>query len=317
MDDGLVYFKGETGVTSFEKRDQSGVLTWTVDVKNMLGVSATNSINIDSHATLKDSGFVFSCQVYNASKFWSYLVKLDKNGNLTDTVKYDQTALTSLAEASNGKILACYMSFVSSKIHSGLLVIDKTLSVNNFYPSPFTYNTNNFGKICPNNTGGGMISISLQPTVTAGPGYAYLVNFDSLINTYPFKYKGFWGLDKNKDCNLGAGDDTYPYQLLKIKEASSSSDKYCLTNNLGEYSTSLPNGTYTVTHAPFSYRNYECPSTGGYTFNVTGAGLSTGNNLLDTLVPSVKEVSNVIFSNEFVPGFNSFVQIFIPIMAQR
>ncbi len=306
-DGGCIYSKSIfTNTVQIEKLDSMGNSQWTANLTSLLNAISPMKVYSNDMVCLKDSTFLISCGVSNSStggSLKSYLLRFNKNGLLLDSARFDSTAFLSLTETSNGKIISNYMSINSSTISSaGLMFFDNNLNYLNFYPTPFSMAPSMFGKISPNNMGGGLFSIGYS-------GFTYVVNFDSLLVTHPFKYSGNWSLDKNKNCNLDLTDGNHGNQILKIKETTAS-DSYCLTKSDGNYSANLPSGTYTITHTPFKYRKYECPSNGGYTFTVTGAGASNNNNLLDTLVPGINDVGNVIFANGFTPGWTTSVSVY-------
>lgn len=307
LDDGCIYSKRVLGNSNVvEKLNSGGVTSWSVNIKSMLNVIYPMDIFTDDIVCLKDSSYLVACNISNSvsgGNLKSYLLKFDKLGSLIDSTRLDSAALVSLMENSNGKIISNYVSINSSSISSaGLMFFDNNLNYLNFYPTPFSMAPTMVGKMSPNSLGGGLFSICY-------PGFTYVVNFDSLLTTYPFKYSGNWSLDKNTNCALELTDGAHANQILKIKEATAP-DSYCLTKGDGSYSANLPSGTYTITHTPFKYRKYECPSNGGYTFTVTGAGVSNNNNLLDTLVPGINDVGNVIFANGFTPGWTTSVSVY-------
>ena len=106
-----------------------------------------------------------------------------------------------------------------------------------------------------------------------------------------------------EDLNLNCNQDTLENGIANILLQALPGPYYASTDVNGNYSMSLPYGSYTITQVPTTYIVEVCPVGGSYSVTLDSLNInSINNNFGDTLI-SVQDVRVSVSSGNIVPGF--------------
>jgi len=107
------------------------------------------------------------------------------------------------------------------------------------------------------------------------------------INPYRKTITGRVYFDMNSNCQFDSLDQPYSATYVRI-----SPGHYALTDQFGNYSVSVNEGSYTITHSPnYSFTTRVCPS-GGITVNMTSSDtLLSGNDFAYTASDSCSDLT--------------------------
>ncbi len=273
------------------KLRSDGSTQWNININSLIGSSYPNStmIIIPTH----DSGMVVPIMVYDSVSHVNKLLKLDYNGNITDSMHFatDTAAVNQGIELSTGKLL------FTSSYTPGFSFYD--IHLNYLYSVPYPFIENASEILIPNQMGGAFCTAMGGNPVYMPDWHMVALNFDSLFNTYPSVVTGNVYQDNNHDCIDNSGDLTLGGSVIKLHETTLGVDYYGFAGDTGSYACNVPYGTYTVSHPTYRFERNEC---GGYTLPISTSTTFPNNNFADTLVPGIQDLILWVASACIVPG---------------
>lgn len=296
LDGGVIYDKTytlalESDSTFIYKLDANGNQQWSLYLRNYFSNIQGTTVGLRSVICTQDSGYIFVVHRYTTTEY-DCILKTDKNGVLTDSVSLPAGVfLTKGVETSDGKLLFIYYNYnsITSTVSStgflkydyGLNLLSSTLNPLSEY---YIHGATNFIK---NNSGGAFIT-----TINS-----FAANFDSIFSLYPNHVNSKIILDNNNNCFEEPSDHHLNNSVLKLTD-STNNDFYAFGDYLGNYKVSIPNGSYTITHALVGHKEYECPLNGQTNYN-TSLTSNFNYTFFDTIIPNINDVNIMLSGNGF------------------
>lgn len=299
-DDGIIYQKSNGIIDSLYKMDGNKNIQWSLRVNNLIPTGNIGSTGIQNIICTKDTNYILSVswaeQTVQPFQYKNYLIKLNSQGVLTDSTSYAGLFYhIKGVETSNNKFLYFYLNSNNSNYLSGFKFFDHNMNHLSTHPSPFSYNGFYFGDGCgliANNMGGAFACANYGNTQNT-----YAVNFDSAFAAYPNHINSKVVLDYNKNCVQNTTDSLLNNSIVTVTDASNAS-YYAFSDGLGNYNITVPNNTYTITHTPVGYKQFECPSNGQIPYSTS----STSNfncTFFDTIIPNIVDV-NLYMASDYI-----------------
>ncbi len=283
------------------KIDGNGNIVWQKNATDLIGVPTTDYYDIYPKFEMGDSSIV--CEIKdNYSSTIRHMVRIDRNGNLLDSVSsfLSGGAAEAAFPIGYGKIVAPFID------GNHLMIFNKHFNHLETIPTPFPGVDISVARTFFENTTGGVF-FSKYKEIDPTTHIVHFINFDSNFNVYPSKITGKVVLDRNNDCIHNAGDLIKPASLV-AQEVGTDRYYYRFTNDSGNYSFSLPYGNYTITHPVSANKLTEC---GAYTTNVTEPIIYSGHDFYDTLVPGIKNFRVELFNSRMRPGDSCYLTTFL------
>ena len=299
-DDGFMYTKYAGNIDSLYKMDGNKNIQWSLRVNNLIPTSNIGSAAVQNIICTKDTNYILSIswaeQTVQPFQYKNYLIRLNSQGVPVDSSSYAGLFYhIKGVETSNGNFLYYYLNSNNSNYLSGFKFFDKNMNYISTHPTPFSYNSFYFGDGCSliaNNMGG-----AFACTNYGNSQNTYAINFDSTFAAYPNHISSKVVLDYNKNCVQNTTDSLLNNSVITLTDPSNTS-YYAFSDGLGNYNLTVPNNTYTITHTPVGYKQFECPGTGQITYSTS----STSNfncTFFDTIIPNVIDV-NLYMASDFI-----------------
>jgi uncharacterized repeat protein (TIGR01451 family) len=293
-----------SNVVYLTKMNANGQIISTTPVSNFIKPLYFNQPNFGACIGSDTSLFYFGIRQSTStpSALQSFIIKLNSNNQISDSLISDSLFFYGVGEVSNNKLLASF-SGLNSNYFNGVISLNKHLSILSSLPEQYFRIYSN--KIIPNYFGGcTMYGYYNNPGYT-GDFTALICNYDSLFNTYPSKLTGSVYQDNNKDCAFNSGDLKLPYRSIVCTNAQGK-NFYSYSNSIGNYTLAVPNNNYTVMHTPGLYKSVICPSMNPvYSFSNN----THIQNFYDTIVPNINDLKISLVSDPFWLNSNGYINI--------
>ncbi len=299
-DDGIIFTKYTTSYTndSIIKLDGNNNIQWSLRINSLLPNGSFGSSYVRSIVCTNDTNYILSVgwaeQTIWPYQYESYLIKLNSQGVLIDSMAVSgQIYFLDGVQTSNNKILFTYLNNTNNNYIRGFTFFDENLNLISTHPLPFSYNNYNIPNgIIANNLGGGFLACEYNNSPNT-----YAINFDSTFAAYPNHINSKVVLDYDKNCIQNTTDSLLNNSVVTITDASNT-NYYAFSDGLGNYNITVPNNTYTLTHTPVGYKQFECPGTGQITYSTS----STSNfncTFFDTIIPNIVDV-NLYMASDYI-----------------
>ncbi|MBC7696272.1 MAG: T9SS type A sorting domain-containing protein [Burkholderiales bacterium] len=299
-DDGIMHTKSNGIIDSLYKLDGNKNIQWSLRVNNLIPTSSIGSTAIQNIICTKDTNYILSIswaeQTVFPYQYKNYLIKLNSQGVLTDSSSYPGLFYhINGIETSNNKLLYYYLNSNNNNYLSGFKFFDQNMNHISTHPTPFSYNGFYFPEgrhLIANNMGG-----AFACTNYGNSQFTYAINFDSTFAAYPNHINSKVVLDYNKNCVQNTTDSLLNNSVVTLTDAANTS-YYAFSDGLGNYNITIPNNTYTLTHTPVGYKQFECPGTGQITYSTS----STSNfncTFFDTIIPNIIDV-NLYMASDYI-----------------
>lgn len=296
------------GLAVLEKVDNMGNTIFQVDLQPYFS-PALDSFGIAEVISCRDSSIVV---IARRSWTWptgqTYLMRFDQSGNLIDSVSYINMGLGSGFETPSGDLLVNFYSYFPTGYFagSGMIRFDHDLNYLTTHHFPFQENFYGRERMIPNNIGGAFFAFCRFSLYSVNK-HIRIVNVDSTLTSYPAEVNGNISMDINANC-IADGTDYGLRDRMVILTNTSSVAFYSFTDAIGDYEARIPSGTYSVTHIPQGAAGIECPAT-AYNIPVVDTSVINGLSFNDTLPGTMNDLKVQLYSDPFVPGFNSIASL--------
>lgn len=310
-DGGAVIFWHDTGISTYhsalDKIDGNGNVTWSKDLRTILGLPGNTNFGIQEIIPDTDSSLIMSVNYTTDSINThqnSFVIRFDPYGNLLDSISFNDMAIMKGVKTSNNKYLFNYSNYFAGVTSaSGMMFLDNNLNYISTHPYPLSENSANY-KLIANNIGGAFLCFG---NFVFGSQHLFACNFDSLFNTYPEGIKGGVFLDNNTNCNNDAPDFPICNSMITLHKTSGT-NYYAYANN-GEYTIHVPYGNYSINHSSQPNKVLECPLS-GYNYSLFSDTTILNTNFFDTLVSGLNDLEVMQFPENFVPGFTTNLEVY-------
>ena len=289
---------------SLEKINSSGISQYSVSLSTY--INPVNGFVMGSFVT-KDTctnyyGVRTSPTNSNQTQE-NFIIKINKNGQLIDSLFSTTLYFQGGSEISSGDILVSYFNYATPNqaLAEGILVLDKNFNTKSVFPAQSLEIYSSL--IRKNNSGGCHLGNYINdPTYTNDYTFE-MCNYDSLFNTYSNKITGSVYEDNNTNCVFDTGDNTLSKRAIVCSDAQNN-NYYGYSISSGAYSLRVPNGTYTLNHNPGAYRSVECPNPAAI-INCNGTNTLVTQNYFDSIVPNMNDLKISLISDPFWIGIGS------------
>lgn len=284
------------------KFNSNGNIEWQKTPTELVGTSDTSMYRIYLAFELGDSTIICGVNHFTTSgpSSIAFLLSIDPNGNLIDSISYPNSAFISLSyPIGRNKIVANAMDL------NNLALYDKHFNYLDIISNPVPEYLSNGLQISDNSLGG--VFMSYYKPIDTLTSILNFVNLDSNFNIYPSKLTGKVVFDRNNDCIYNAGDLIRPASLV-AQEVGTDRYYYRFTNDSGNYSFPLPYGNYTITHPVSANKLNEC---GVYSINITEPIVYSGNDFYDTVVPGIKNFRIQLYNGRMRPWDTCYINSFL------